>query len=63
MIMFLDYVLYWVFVLFVFSMMDKIFKRTPFKTILTENLIPTGVYSLLLYTIIFYFGGGGFMYL
>jgi len=63
MIMFLDYFIYWLFVFFVFCTLDKIFKKEPLGLILKKNLIQTGVFSLLLYIIIFYYGYGGFVLL
>jgi uncharacterized MnhB-related membrane protein len=55
MIMFLDYVIYWMGVLFIFCAIDKIFKKEPLKLIISKNLIQTGVFSLLIYLTIFYF--------
>jgi len=55
MIMFLDYVIYWMSVLFILCAIDKIFKKEPLKLIISKNLIQAGVFSLLIYLILFYF--------
>jgi uncharacterized MnhB-related membrane protein len=55
MIMFLDYLLYWVLCLFVYCAIKKIFNKEPLKLIINENLIKMGFFSLLIYLTIFYF--------
>ena len=63
MIMFLDYVIYWMAVLFIFCAIDKIFKKESLELIIKKNLIQTGVFSLLIYLIIFYYSNGELLYL
>jgi uncharacterized MnhB-related membrane protein len=55
MIMFLDYLLYWVLCLFVYCAIQKTFNKEPLKLIINENLIKMGFFSLLIYLTIFYF--------
>jgi len=64
MIMFLDYLLYWAWCLFLYSLVKKATQKRPIKeTVLSYDLFGMGAISLIMYMLIYWYGKIGFVLL
>jgi|GEM_PF-2884180 len=65
MIMFLDYILYWVWCLFLYSLVNKVIQEKSIKeTFVSNDLFGIGVVSLIMYMLVYRFSDtGGFVFL
>jgi len=63
MIMFLDYLIYWAWCLFVYSLLNRVTQEKPIKETFSNDLFGMGVISFIMYMLIYWYGKDGFVFL